>query len=122
VCVVQNGAVQAISATYRPTQRDTVVNGTPFAQAHPATAPNYAAGASWFIQSSDMTFDTRQWVKYGVTRVVQPPQLQRAGEFQGTPVFAEAGATAPFSILYVPVRPGCEFQPFTPREVIRPRG
>jgi hypothetical protein len=122
VCVVQNGGVQSVSATIRSATGDTVINGTRFAQAYPASAPNYAVGASWFIGSSELKFDNREWVKYGVARVVQPPQLQRAGEFQGTPVFAEAGATAPFTILYVPVRPGCEFQPYTPREVIRPRG
>lgn len=122
VCVVRNGAVQNISATFAPATNDTTVNGIPFAQAHPATAPNYAAGVNWFIQSSDMSFADREWVKYGVSRVVQPTQLQPAGEFQGTPVFAEAGATAPFEIVYIPVRPGCEFQPYTPREIIRPRG
>ncbi len=122
VCVVQNGAVQNISATFSPATNDTTVNGVAFAQAHPVTAPNYAAGANWFIQSSDMAYADRDWVKYGVSRVIQPSQVQRVGEFQGTSIFAESGATAPYEVVYIPVRPGCEFQPYTPREIIRPRG
>ena len=69
-----------------------------------------------------MAFSDRTWVKFGVTRVIQPPQLQRVGEVNGTPLFAEAGRESPFEVVYVPVRPGCEFQPYQPREVIRPRG
>jgi hypothetical protein len=122
VCVIQDGQLQMVTATFRPATNDTVIGGQAFSQAHPATAPNYAAGANWFIQSDTMAFNQRTWVKFGVTRVIQPPQLQRVGEQMGTPIFAEAGRTAPYEVVYVPVRPGCEFQPYQPREVIRPRG
>jgi hypothetical protein len=122
VCVIQNGQLQTVTATFRPATNDTVIGGQAFAQAHPATAPNYAAGANWFIQQQEVTFGGRAWVPFGVTRIIQPPNLQRVGEHMGTPVFAEAGRQAPYEVLYVPVRPGCEFQPYQPREAIRPRG
>jgi hypothetical protein len=122
VCVVQNGQLQMVNATFRPATNDTVIGAQPFRTAHPATAPNYAAGANWFVQQDTMAFNQQTWVKFGVTRVIQPPQLQRVGDNMGTPVFAEAGRAAPYEVLYVPVRPGCEFQPYQPRAMIRPRG
>jgi hypothetical protein len=39
-------------------------------------------------------------------------EVTRTADFQGVPVFAEAGATGATEVLYVPVRPGCEFQPY----------
>lgn len=122
VCVVQNGQLQTVSASFRPTTSDTVIGGRAFAQAHPTTTPNYAGGAAWFIQQDTMVFNERTWVKFGVIRVVQPPQVQRVGENMGTPVFAEAGRQAPYEVIYVPVRPGCEFQPYQARAAIRARG
>ncbi len=122
VCVVDNGQLQMISAIYRPSSGDTLVNGQQFAQAHPTTVPNYAAGANWYLQSSEITFMDNTHVKYGVTRMITPSQLQRVGDFQGTPIFAESGTSSPWEVVYVPVRPGCEFQPYQLREVIRPRG
>lgn len=122
VCVVDNGQLEMISAIYRPATADTLVGGQPFNQVHPATVPNYAAGANWFLQSSEISFMDNTHVKYGVTRMITPSQLQRVGEYQGTPVFAEAGTSSPWEVVYLPVRPGCEFQPYQLREVIRPRG
>ena len=122
VCVIQNGQLQTVSAMFQPTSQDTMIGNQQFATVHPTTAPNYAAGSSWFVQQDTMAFNNGTWVKFGVTRVIQPPQLQRVGDNMGTPLFAEAGRAAPYEVLYVPVRPGCEFQPYQPREVIRPRG
>jgi hypothetical protein len=39
-------------------------------------------------------------------------------EYQGVPIFAEQGAMAPHNVLYVPVRPGCEMQPYQPRTAV----
>jgi hypothetical protein len=38
-------------------------------------------------------------------------EVARAGDFQGVPIFAEAGQARP-DVIYLPVRPGCEFQPY----------
>jgi hypothetical protein len=54
----------------------------------------------------------RRYVKYGLPRVLGVNEVTRVGEFQGVPIFAEAGRTAPYEVIYVPVRPGCEFQPY----------
>lgn len=122
VCVVQNGQLQAVAASFRPAMNDTVIGGRAFAQAHPATAPDYAVGASWFIQQDRVDFVDGTWVKFGVTRVIQPSQLQRVGEMMGTPLFADVGRQAPYDVVYVPVRPGCEFQPYQDAATIQVRG
>lgn len=122
VCVVQGTGLSTVEAMYNPTRRDTTVSGQAFATRYPATAPTYAAGATWFVNTDALNFNNTDYVKFGVTRVIQPTQLMRAGEFQGTNVFVESGATAPYNVVYVPVRPGCEFQPYQVRTGLRPRG
>jgi len=54
----------------------------------------------------------RRYVKYGLPRVLGVNEVTRTADYMGVPVFAEAGATAATEVLYVPVRPGCEFQPY----------
>jgi hypothetical protein len=110
VCVVQDGNVTSVSAMYNPVAGDTTVNGQPFATAFPAGA-QYAGNATWFINNEPVMFQNRRFVKYGLPRVLGVNEVTRAGDFMGVPVFAEAGQTRP-DVIYVPVRPGCEFQPY----------
>jgi hypothetical protein len=39
-------------------------------------------------------------------------EVARMGDYMGVPVFGEAGATGATEVIYLPVRPGCEFQPY----------
>ncbi|CAA9359257.1 MAG: hypothetical protein AVDCRST_MAG68-4291 [uncultured Gemmatimonadetes bacterium] len=110
VCVVQDGTVTNVTAMYNPAAGDTTVNGQPFATAFPAGA-QYAANATWFINNEPVMFQNRRFVKYGLPRVLGVNEVTRVGDFMGVPVFAEAGQTRP-DVVYVPVRPGCEFQPY----------
>ena len=111
VCVVENGVPRNVQAQYTSATGDTTVAGRPFAQAYPATAPSYAAGAGWYIQGDPVTLGGRRFVKFGLPRVLGVNDVTRTGEYQGVPVFAEAGMARP-DVVYVPVRPGCEFQPY----------
>ncbi|CAN5688499.1 hypothetical protein BH23GEM6_BH23GEM6_05340 [soil metagenome] len=123
VCVIQDGQIRNVTATFNPATNDTMVAGQRFRDAHPATAPMYAAGANWYVTTDQMRFNNREYVRFGVSRLITTPaQLTRVGEFQGTPIFAEAGAMAPYQVVYVPLRPGCEFQPYQLRTAIQPRG
>jgi len=121
VCVVTNTGLQTVTATFNPANNDTTVaGGTRFSTQYPATAPTYAAGATWFINTDAIRLNNSEFVKFGVSRLISNAgQLQRVGEFQGTPIFAEMGATRPYQVLYVPLRPGCEFQPYSPRPRVR---
>ncbi|HEX8272093.1 MAG TPA: hypothetical protein VF615_05545, partial [Longimicrobiaceae bacterium] len=48
----------------------------------------------------------------GLPRVVGVTEVSRTGEYQGVGVFTEASATGTPDVIYIPVRPGCEFQPY----------
>ncbi|HEX8358902.1 MAG TPA: outer membrane beta-barrel protein [Longimicrobium sp.] len=111
VCVIENGVPTNVQAQYASTTGDTTAAGRPFAQAYPATAPGYAANAAWYIQGEPIMLDRRRYVKFGLARVLGVSEVTRVGEHQGVPVFAEAGTTRP-EVVYVAVRPGCEFQPY----------
>jgi hypothetical protein len=122
ICVVEDGQLRTVTTTFNPATSDTMVAGQRFAARYPTTAPTYASAAAWFVQSDQMRFENRDYVRFGVTRIVSAPQLRRVGEHMGTPVFAEMGETQPHAVLYIPVRPGCEFQPYQLRTTIQPRG
>ena len=110
VCVIQDGNLASVAAMYNPAAGDTTVNGQPFATAYP-TGAQYGANATWYINNEPVTFQNRRFVRYGLPRVLGVNEVTRVGDFQGVPIFAEAGQTRP-DVVYVPVRPGCEFQPY----------
>lgn len=119
VCVVEGAVVREVEATFNPATGDTTVAGRPFAEAFPAMAPNYAASEAFFVNNEEIRVMDRTYVKFGLPRVVSPTDVARVGEFQGVGVFAEAGATTPPVVLYLPVRPGCEFQPYQQQEEVQ---
>jgi hypothetical protein len=61
-------------------------------------------------------------VKFGTARQITPAELTRGGDFQGTGVWYETAAGTSMNIIYVPTRPGCEFQAYQVRETIQIRG
>jgi hypothetical protein len=112
VCVVEGTGLREVEAMYNPATGDTMVAGQPFATAFPATTPTYAAGATWYINNEPVQFQNRRYVRFGLPRVVAPTDVARIGEYQGTSVFGDATATGTPDVIYIPVRPGCEFQPY----------
>lgn len=123
VCVIQGTALTDVDAIYVPSRGDTlvVVNGVrrPFAEVYPAVAPQYAASATWYVNNDRFTFMNRNYVKFGLTRVISPNELTRIGETQGVGVYAQPGMATPPDVIFVPVRPGCEFQPYQYEPVSR---
>ncbi|HEX9938901.1 MAG TPA: outer membrane beta-barrel protein [Longimicrobium sp.] len=111
VCVVQNGTAAIVQAQYDPAARDTTVDGRPFRLAHAPSAAPYASDAAWYVHNEPITVRGRRFVKFGMPRVLGVNDVVGAGEYQGIPLFADAGAARP-DVVYVPVRPGCEFQPY----------
>lgn len=114
VCILRGGEIAMVPATYRPALGDTVVDGVPWRQAYPAAYPPYAAGAPWYVAHEMMPIPDRPALeKYGTTRVLAPAELKRYGEYRGLPLFVEAGFNGDVvEVVYVFVRPGCEFQPY----------
>jgi hypothetical protein len=111
VCVLAQGTLQEVNAQYNRATGDTIVNGRPFREVFP-TGPSYAAGAEWYINNEPITLARRRYVKYGLPRVLGVNEVAAVGEYRGVRVFAEAGVQNPPELLYVPVRVGCEFQPY----------
>jgi hypothetical protein len=92
---------------YNTQNGDTTVNGQPI----PATT-GYAAGATWYINNEPITVNGRRYVRYGLPRVLGVNEVTRSADYMGVTVFSEAGAQGTPEVLYIPVRPGCEFQPY----------
>ncbi|HEY0022176.1 MAG TPA: hypothetical protein VGB24_04675, partial [Longimicrobium sp.] len=111
VCVVEGGALRNVTATYNTQTSDTTYQGRRFNEAFPATT-GYAGGATWYINTEPIMINGRRYVKYGLPRVLGVTEVTRTAEYQGVSVFAEAGATGTPEVVYVPVRTGCEFQPY----------
>ena len=124
-CILENGALREVDARVRAARGDTVVvvegEQRPFAAVHPVST-GYAATREFFIQDGPVSFGDRRYIRFGLPQVIAPGELARVGEFQGVPVFTEAGASARPELVYLPVRPGCEFQPYRIESGLRPRG
>jgi hypothetical protein len=113
LCVLQNGNVREVRARYDTQTGDTTVDGRPFGEVFPPDTPGYAASASWMILNEPIPFRGYRYIKYGRPRVFLPREVEPAGEYQGTPLFTEAGTGDRLpALLLVPVRPGCEFQTY----------
>ena len=110
VCVLQDGALASVTVTRDPATGDTTVNGVPFAQAFPDTAAALAENAAWYTAGEPITFQGRRFVKFGGERVLDVSDVARVGEFRGVPLFAPPAART--DVIYIPVRHGCEFQPY----------
>lgn len=81
---------------------------------------SYAGGEAWFVNDSAITFDRRPFSKFGQPETKDCRALKIVGDHGGVNLFAEVTMSAPFRILYVPVRPGV-FQPYQ-AQVGRVRG
>lgn len=116
VCIVEGTTLREVEAIYTPAQGDTVVmvdgQRRPFAEAYRPVEPNYAAGATWFVNNEPVMVSNRRFVKYGLPRVVAPADLRHVGTVNGVNIFAAGDAGENPEVVYVPVRPGCEFQPY----------
>ena len=112
VCVVGlRGNLTNISASYNTATGDTTIAGERFSTAYPGTT-GYAAGSTWYLNNDAITVNGRRYVKYGLPRVLSVNEVVRVGDHQGVAVFGEVGTTTAAEIIYIPVRPGCEFQPY----------
>jgi hypothetical protein len=105
VCVLQSGQLTNVTAQYNPATGDTT--------GVPQVTEGYAANATWYINNEPVTFNGRRYVKYGLPRVLGVTEVSNVGTYQGVPVFAETGGNQQRpDVLYIPVRTGCEFQPY----------
>jgi hypothetical protein len=115
-CVVINGQLKEIEIDYNPGtgERSLLVNGVrkEFYSQYPKSGPDYAEGQTWFINSENIVLKTRKYQKYGLPRVLGVNEIVKTDVYKGVGVYTEAGLTGPADVIYIPVRQGCEFQPY----------
>jgi hypothetical protein len=110
-CVLQNGQLSSVTIQYNPTSGDSTYNGQRVSEAFGMSG--YAGNETWFINSEPVTFNDRRYVKYGLPRILGTTEVSNVGSVSGVATFAEPSANAQHpEVIYVPVRAGCEFQPY----------
>jgi hypothetical protein len=77
-----------------------------------AREDGYAASEAWFRGEEPIRQYGRRYVKYGPRRVVPASALTRGADHRGTPIFIDRASAERPAALYVPVEPGCVFQPY----------
>lgn len=110
-CVVRNGELEVVPLEYNTRNSDSTYQGAPLAQAFPLDS-TYAEAAEWFATNEPIRMDGRVFVRYGDPRVLGVQELTPVGAYRGVRVFADAGGHLPPERVYLPVRPGCQFQPY----------
>ncbi|HEX2631133.1 MAG TPA: hypothetical protein VHM26_19095, partial [Chitinophagaceae bacterium] len=73
---------------------------------------DYAEGAAWFINSEAVKLGATSYVKYGLPRILGVNEIEKSTVYQGINVYVEAGIKGVAEVIYIPVRQGCEFQPY----------
>lgn len=56
---------------------------------------------SWFVEGRPVEFEGRTWIVAG--EPVIDPVVERVGEFEGTPLYAEVNTMQPHNELFVPL-------------------
>jgi hypothetical protein len=111
---LEDGRLVDVRGTIDTLSGDTVVGALHLADAFPAEQRPYAAGMEWYIKHTPLKLLGFSYVKEGLPRVIPREMLTRVSAYDGVPLFAEAGRGST-AVLYLPIRPGCIFQPYTGR-------
>lgn len=116
VCVLSSGTLKEVPASYDTRTGDTLVTvstGPVYFHAVYPNDANYAAGHAWYFKNNTLRHRGRRYRKYGLPRVLGTSEVARLSSTIGTvPLFVETGTVELPEVLYVPVRVGCEFQPY----------
>lgn len=96
---------------WNPVTGDTLtIDSLPITQIAPLTG-EYASVAGWYVNNETITIRGRQFRRYAAPRVLGVNEVLKMGEYRGVGVYAEGADTAA-GVVYLPSRPGCEFQPY----------
>lgn len=106
ICLATGAGVQVMITA----QGDTLVgpSRTAISELRPAMdfAGSYADGAAWFTGDEPIELDDREYSKSGEPLRLECADIERVGEHQGVPLFADRSQERPYDIVYVPVMPG----------------
>jgi hypothetical protein len=113
VCVVVGNELREIVVDYNRNTGTRLIEGRALEDLHPASKPPYAEGAPWYTSNGPLVAGGRPFGKFGLPRVLKADELEFVGAHEGVPIFAGDGEGQQATVFYVPVRPGCEFQPYS---------
>jgi hypothetical protein len=119
-CVIEKGELKKVEVDYNTAtgDRTITVNGAvkKFYDLYPQEGAEYAARSGWYINSENIALNGASFVKYGLPRVLTPFEISKTAAYKGIGVYTESGLTAQelkeVEVIYIPVRSGCEFQPY----------
>jgi len=86
----------------------------PLSEVYPAKkSRGYARSEEWFRENESIRMASGRYLKYGPERSIPASKLKRGSAYAGIPLFLDPrDSSSPPSVLYVPSRPGCVFQPY----------
>ncbi len=114
-CVVENGVLKEIVADYNAETGDKtiMVNGVKrILDSVQSKNKEYAYTADWYKKSEMIVIGATKYEKYGLPRILGTTEVVKSSVYKGIPVFQETGLTGVADVIYIPVRWGCEFQPY----------
>jgi hypothetical protein len=115
VCVVEDGQLTEVEAAYIPPDTVMIEGGieVQFSSIYSvADTLAYAATKGWFIDNRRLRLGETVYAKEGSLRFLPFDQLTRVSSVTGIPVFSAEDMPRPYDHLYIPVAPGCIFQPY----------
>jgi hypothetical protein len=115
-CVVANGELTTVQLDYNTGtgEKTIMVNGSrkKFDDLYPLEGAGYAATRTWYLNNEKITYKGRPYAKYGLPRVLGVSEVKKTGTKDDVNIYADPAGDAIASVIYLPVRRGCEFQPY----------
>lgn len=99
---MQRAAILSLAALAALACGETDVDGARQAMdTVPAVEPVDLDTVDWFVEGRTVEFDDRTWLVAG--EPVIDPVVERVGEFEGTPLYAEVNTMEPYNELFIPL-------------------
>ncbi len=113
-CIIEKGVLKEVDVNYntQTAEKTLVFNGVLTNYNNLEKSKDYAANQSWYINNDPVVLNGHNYVKYGLPRILGVFEIEKSVAYKGLGIYREAGTTGLAEIIYIPVRPGCEFQPY----------
>jgi hypothetical protein len=111
VCVVRNGVLTDVPVSYDRATGDSLYEGRRLREAFPIDS-SFAASAAWYRRHENFSYNGRPYWAVGLPRAMRPGELVVRGKSRGLMVFVTPGTPRRVNMLYLAVRPTCEFQQY----------
>ncbi|MCR6720097.1 MAG: hypothetical protein NVV59_07285 [Chitinophagaceae bacterium] len=126
VCFIYKGELISAESEYNPSDLSytVIIDNTKIKidlTGEHAKGKSYAANHNWYLDNETIEINKVKYQKFGLPRVLSTEEIKKYDEYQGVGAYRETpktrkGAESPKEetpfILYIPVRPLCEFQPY----------